>query len=222
MKTAPMLITARNIATLAVSMSFLSPSDCRAEFSAGDVALGAGQDLFVGSAMIGWSFTADLDITVIKLGYFDYGGDGFGEAHQVGIWNQGGQLLGSAVVQSSDALSNGFRYASTSGLSLSAGQSYVIAGFQSNEFDPFAIDGAASGGIVTNPAITFSGTRVSFASSFSQPIPGSGGVSSTAIGPNFVFTETVAISPVPEPGTALFGLALIGASMMHRRRSRSA
>ena len=214
--------TTKIVPALALGISLFLHAECRAGLSAVDVTPGGGQALFVGSGMIGWSFTANSNLTVTDLGYFDFGGDGLGEAHQVGIWDTGGLLLGSATVQSGDPLVGGFRYASTSGISLLAGQRYVVAGFQSDEADPFVVDGAALGGVASNPAITFGETRVSFVPIFSQPIPGSGGVNSAAVGPNLKFTETTTSVPVPEPGTALFGLALAGASAMHRRRSRAA
>ena len=209
----------RIVAALSVgACSLLSlPTTGVAGFAGINVPSSSSQTLFVGSAMVGWAFTANADLTVTELGYFDFGGDGLGESHQVGIWQDGGALLGSVTVQPDGTLSDGFRYASTSPISLISGQKYVVAGFQSAQSDPFAIDGAASGGFSVAPGLGYDGSRISFNSGFSRPSGYYTAVGSDVFGPNLKFAAAVG-SPVPEPGTALFSLGLIGAIALNRRR----
>ena len=51
----------------------------------------------------GWSFTLSSTITVTDLGYFDFGGNGLNDAHDVGIWTSTGTLMVSATVPAGTA-----------------------------------------------------------------------------------------------------------------------
>lgn len=51
----------------------------------------------------GTNFTVgDENISVTKLAYTDYAGDGLGGSHQVGLWDTSGTLLASVTIGSSD------------------------------------------------------------------------------------------------------------------------
>ena len=47
-----------------------------------------------GTWTLGWSFVVNSPISVTALGAFDADGDGLNVAHDVGIWDSGGQSPG--------------------------------------------------------------------------------------------------------------------------------
>jgi uncharacterized protein (TIGR03382 family) len=178
--------------------------------------------------MIGWCFTANVNLAIAELGYFDYGGNGLSESHRVGIWDEGGALLASADVLPGSPLDGSFRYVPIPSVSLVAGQTYVIGGFQSNQSNPISLDGARLGSVSILPEISFVESRVSFVPSFSQPQGGSvnvvsgaafSGGSTPVIGPNFKYSLNA--TAIPEPGTSLFAVALAAVGALQRRRARN-
>ena len=210
------------IAVAIGGISLSLPVGCIAGLSGLDVAPNARQAMLVGAATVGWSFTANSDLTVTELGYFDYGGNGLGEAHPVGIWDDTGNLLGSTTVQTNGTLIGGFRYASVPAIALESGRNYVIAGFQSNESLASRIDGLATGNFSAYAGITYGNSLMEFTPVFSRPGYDLINIGAPAIGPNFRATESATIAPVPEPGTAVCGFALAMVGLIGRRRSRGA
>jgi hypothetical protein len=75
---------------------------------------------------LGYEFKMSSTQTVSQLGYFDNGL--ITESHSVGIYAAGGTLLISATVSSTDPLTANFRYHSIAPITLTAGQTYFIAG----------------------------------------------------------------------------------------------
>jgi hypothetical protein len=77
---------------------------------------------------LGWSFTANSNVTVIGLGNFF--GNTFPQDQQVGLWDSGGNLLASTFVTNTDALlgSAPWRFAAITPVGLIAGQTYVVGG----------------------------------------------------------------------------------------------
>jgi hypothetical protein len=164
---------------------------------------------------LGWSFTVETEILVKELGVWDADGDGFGQSHQVGIWNEAGSLLGSTSVlagtatpaQGSPVAGGLFRFAAVSDILLSVGETYVIGALFDGD-DEFIFDASS---MSTASEVSFGETRFSgMDSGFSFPslnfalaghpeLEGRLGL----VGPNFTF--------VPEPSTAvLLGLGLLG------------
>ena len=82
----------------------------------------------VGSVTVGWEFTAQADLWVSELGFFDFGQDGLNISHDVGIWDQDQQLIVSATVSDGTAaqLIGEYRYASVTPVLLEAGHTFVI------------------------------------------------------------------------------------------------
>ena len=107
---------------------------------------------------LGWVFTTNSAVTVDALGYYDYQGDGFITPHTVGIFDSGGTLLISASLSAgtSDPLTGSFRYVSISPYTLTAGQTFVIAGTTEGPSDPWAYGNAPGSiqGFTVNPAIS--------------------------------------------------------------------
>ena len=161
---------------------------------------------------LGYEFKMNSTETVTQLGYFD---DGLmTQSHAVGIYTTAGTLLASTTVTTADALTANFRYHAIAPLTLSAGQTYVIAGV-SGVLDPYAFNPTA---LSTDPSVTFiSGDyRQSFTLEFPTTIDHFVGY----FGPNFIVR-----SAVPEPSTVcLLGIgatsSLVGA--WRRRTGRKA
>ncbi|MEJ2669697.1 MAG: DUF4082 domain-containing protein [Gammaproteobacteria bacterium] len=81
------------------------------------------------SAVVGWEFVANSDITVTSLGMWDEFEDGFNnDAPEVGLWTLNGDLLASTIVTSNDELIDGFRYSDISDVKLTGDTHYVVAG----------------------------------------------------------------------------------------------
>jgi PEP-CTERM motif/Domain of unknown function (DUF4082) len=169
----------------------------------------------------GWAFTPTVPISVTGLGLFDLGLDGLGLAHQVGLWDSGGNLLVSATVLAGTAapLESSFRYVSVSATSLVANTTYVIGAEYPG---PCCVDDLLADGINGNVAafdsrITPAGGRLSF-SLFAFPdlsdSPGQNG----RFGPNFIFNTNLA--SVPEPSSLfLLGAGLVAFAVWRRKHT---
>lgn len=85
----------------------------------------------------GFEFSPTTDLVVSALGFFDYLGDGLGEEHEVGIFDDTGLLLTSTNVHAgTDApLAKGFRYSPIAPLELEAGKDYTVAAFFATQAD---------------------------------------------------------------------------------------
>lgn len=59
---------------------------------------------------LGYSFTANQNLAVTSLGYYDSNRDGLATTHFVGIYDANQTLLGSAAVGGSSVLNGDFRY----------------------------------------------------------------------------------------------------------------
>ena len=109
---------------------------------------------------LGFVFTANTSFNVTSLGYYDYQGDGFLTAHEVGIFSSSGTLLASTTLAAgtSGVLGpNDFRYQAISPLALVAGDAYTIAGLSPNLSgnDPWIYGGPSeTTGFSFNPDIT--------------------------------------------------------------------
>lgn len=174
----------------------------------------------VGGGTIGWSFTVagidDLPLT--HLGYYDLNADGLGESHEVGVWDDEGELLISATVSPADTLLNSFRYTPLVGtFILDHGRTYVIGAYHTENVDNYlsSYGRAPLASYTLNPLIVYESGRISFGPDFVEPILDTGVIG--RFGPNFQF-----LAPAPEPGTALLlGLALAGFGATARLRVRT-
>ena len=138
----------------------------------------------------GWEFVALANIIVTDVGWLDHEDNGLTTAHEVGIFNDAGDLLTSGTVPSGtkSPLQNEFRYVAVDPTLLSAGSTYVIGGTTEAFQDEFR----ASAANVSYDAIDLTAARAEFGatslvfptSSFTSKAPG-------VFGPNFLF--------VPEP-----------------------
>lgn len=161
---------------------------------------------------VGWSFTANADVTVTDLGYFDHLDNGLAESHTVGLWTSGGTLLGSAIVNPASPLTDHFRWVGAPAINLLAGQSYVIGGTQSGTSDRTLGDTGDTTALSFASQITYKHNLYITGAGLLFPSKTDFSGNSGIFGPNFQFTPTA----VPEPGTALL-LALAGVTLVRRR-----
>ncbi|MEQ8316774.1 MAG: PEP-CTERM sorting domain-containing protein [Phycisphaerales bacterium] len=77
--------------------------------------------------VVGFRFTADVDMSVTDLGILSNDGDGaLDSPHMVGIWRNSDQaLLGSVMVMPSSTLIGDFRYEAVTPFNLVAGERYT-------------------------------------------------------------------------------------------------
>jgi hypothetical protein len=137
-------------------------------------------------------FTPARDIIIDSLGIFDYGEDGLGESHEVGIFESSGTLLASAVVPAGTVspLDNHFRYTDIVPTRLEAGQTYTVVTFFNTHED--MVGYADIEDLVVSPDISLPGfaARYVFQRVTGLQFPANWRHASSEfyIGPNFRFT----------------------------------
>jgi hypothetical protein len=153
-------------------------------------------------------FTANTDILVDALGYYDFLRDGFQFSHDVGIFDSLSQvLLASVTITSTDTVIGDFRYASITPLALEAGRSYLLVGHATqSSVDRLAFPDS----LRVDAAVTYEGYFYNFDSALTFPTLSSG---APAIGPNFNIL-------VPEPSTTQLGAAGVCGVFVRRVRRR--
>lgn len=171
---------------------------------------------------LGYSFTTGSAVggyQVNSLGVLDWGSDGLGLSHDVGIWTSTGVLVTSATVASGtvDPLAIGFRWTSASGV-LAANTTYVIGALYAyNDPDHLV-------GIIGSPpsatmaaGFTMGTSRVIEGTAYALTFP-----TATYVGG---FGPNAELTAVPEPTTMIAGALLLlpfGASTLRILRKRTA
>jgi hypothetical protein len=102
---------------------------------------------------LGYEFQVDTPTTIGSLGTFDYKGDGFAQAQQIGLWSTDGTLLASTFVDNSDPLEGFWRFRDITPVNLIVGQSYRLA---SQGGEPFAW---YTKGLTVNSQVTVIGDK---------------------------------------------------------------
>lgn len=174
---------------------------------------------------LGFSFTTSSALKVTALGYYDDGGNGLAQSHNVGIFNTLGALVGSATVAAGTAatLDGHFRYVAVTPFTLAAGQTYVAAATTGGSDDPWAYGsiGGSIAGFTANPAISIGANAALYHYQnddvLRMPSQHYSNYSVYA-GPNF---QTAA---VPEPASwamMISGFGMVGAMARSRRPKRA-
>ncbi len=160
----------------------------------------------------GFRFTPTININVTALGYYDANQDGLALAHPVAIYQYDTQTqLALATVDQASTLEGSFRWAPITPLRLTAGVSYLVAGYHpGNTNEDFAA--TPDDRNVTIPSqITYQGYTYVLGGSTVQFTTTPYRDNFTFFGPNFQFEHA------PEPVTfALTGIGLILLSVSGR------
>lgn len=159
----------------------------------------------------GWAFKPTTDIAVTSLGCFQYLVPGLSDL-QVGLWANGGQLLASASIATTNPLVNFTLYAAINQVFLNAGNTYQVGIYSSSGLGLYLITQNVDGSATLAPDIQLLGAATG---SPGLTYPGTVAANNTMLlGPNFQYRPVV-----PEP-SALALLSLGGLAMAAWRKAR--
>lgn len=166
---------------------------------------------------LGWTFTANNNVDVTALGYFDHDMAGLNSSHTVGLWTDTGTLLGSAVIPAGmggTAIGN-FWYTALGGpISLTAGDTYVIGG--TSGLDPYATNVS---NFTSDPNITFGSMRYETTGGpLAFPTNNAPFYDPAIFGPNFLLKTPGAGVPEPGPAVTLAGAGVAALVFIRKRR----
>jgi hypothetical protein len=173
-----------------------------------------GLDFTNGAWSLGWKFTVNNQIIVTSLGFYDDGGNGLTQSHDVGLYDTAGNLQGQVTVTNADPLIGHFRYHDLAApLTLPAGGDFIVTAETGSENYTWATTG-----FTVDPNINYIDDRFISSSTLAFPTNSSGFNGTDGnngwFGANFQFT------PVPEPTSfVLLGIGLVGL-LGYRWRSR--
>ena len=165
-------------------------------------------DSFYGSLagdVVGYRFEVTVPISVTHLGVWNDGS--FDADHEVGIWDDGMTLLGSATVTPGSAPTGDFLYEPVTSFMLMPGVVYTAgANYRSGDGDSYTSSPTT---VDTAPEVTVLNGVFPDAAELGFAFPGSDSTNLARIGPNFLF--------VPAPASlALLGLGGIVATRRRR------
>jgi len=169
-----------------------------------------------GNNTLGFDFTVGVQpIQVTALGLWDFGLGGFGYAHEVGLWNSSGVLLGSVLIPSGSAapLDGQFRYQNLSAaLTLFPGQRYVLgAHFAAGDTTDLLIVHYQGDQAIFDSAVIPG--RIRYYENAGFTFPSNDGLIGSEVGPNAIFTV------IPEPSVPILLLGCAALVTVSRRKA---
>lgn len=85
---------------------------------------------FIAALTHGWQFVPDEDMTITSLGWSDPEQDGMAHTHDVGLFHVNtAQPIVRTEIDGGNRLLNGYRYVDITPVQLTAGETYIIGGF---------------------------------------------------------------------------------------------
>lgn len=210
------LITAIGATCFTLIIQSITPANA-ASFTAVDFSAST-IDTTNGAWSLGFQFTTHKAVNITALGFYDDLKNDLTQTHDVGIFDDIGNLLIKGTVKPGDSLDGFFRYTAVQTTQLQAGRTFFIAattGSENYTFNPT--------GFSVNPNITFmsSAFRLSNTLLFPGAAPSNIQTSDANkgyFGPNFKADEVTA---VPTP-TLLPGLIGFGLGAWRRRKTEAA
>ncbi len=168
---------------------------------------------------VGSEFISNITADVIRLGIWDYNGDGLAGSHIVSLWDASGNLIVSATVGAGtvDPLIGGYRWVEVTA-PIVAGQHYsILAKYYGNGVNDYIQTGAS-----IDPAFTFvkdldtQGTSSYGGPYIPDPVPGNAEYTMVSDWNGASGTPTAWFGPnlqaIPEPATIIIWSLLGGAS----------
>jgi hypothetical protein len=205
MKIKLMAAVAAAAAAVALSANAGTPA---LTYTGGDAQLGNGP------FTLGWEFTTSQAFRVDALGAYDSGLDGLVESHDVGLWDNLGNLLASTTIASGTGatLVDNFRYNSIASVLIGPG-TYFVGALWLDGGDPNVFPG--QGATTTVAGLTYVQNGYATGGSLADPTQTSGEAAS-------YFGANLQVGNVPEPMTwalMLVGFGGMGAALRARRRA---
>jgi len=205
MKTKLLAAVAAVAASVALSAHAGTPA---LTYTGGDNILGNGP------FTLGWEFTTTQVFKVDGLGAYDSGLDGLVEDHDVGLWDNLGNLLASTTIAAGTGatLIDNFRYNSISSVVIGPG-TYFVGALWLDGNDPNVFPG--QGTTSTVAGLTYVQNGFAPGGSLADP------TGSTGEGASY-FGANLTVGNVPEPMTwalMLVGFGGMGVALRARRRA---
>jgi hypothetical protein len=178
-------------------------------------------DFTNGSWSLGYKFSVTANVVVTALGFYDANGAPLKESHQVGIYDDSGQLLVSTTVSNADALDGHFRYHDFPGIVLQGGHTYYVAAVTGSDNYTWSPTGAYS-----DPRVQYLSDAFIRSSTLAFPTDSVGYTSLSQVGwfgANFKLagaTTQGGTAGAPEPSSSLLlglGVLVLGGCAWRRR-----
>ena len=187
----------KRLAQILVSLAFAwSSADAQSSFEAISRYTAGSVNAFT-TGTGGWIFQPQVDMSVTNLGCLQGLVSTYGPVN-IGLWaDQGGVLLASTVIQPTNTLFNGTRYATISPVPLSSGHLYRIGAYAPGGLSLNLIGPPPDydGSVTLSPYVSLVGSAL-ITNGFM--FPSSSGPSGTLLlGANFRFSANVVYSPPP-------------------------
>jgi len=170
---------------------------------------------FNGNWTLGYEFTANSNMNLTHLGFFDWNQDGLAQNHQIGIWDTAGNLLSTATVGNADPLTGFFRYTPIAPLTLTAGQNYII-GASNYRIDQAVRSDLGGINLLVSPDISIVDGR--WGNGANLGFPGNSTSDPSIFYPTVSFQYTIAVAEPASGMALLFAVTVVAV----RRRRRDA
>jgi len=162
------------------------------------------------NSTVGWAFSSSQNLVITSLGGLLASSipQSSGPV-SIGLWSVEGTLLSSAVIGNNSVTINGSLYQSVSPISITAGNTYIIAAGSSGWYDFAGLPDSQA-----QSPLNYLGVAAETGSGFSLPM-----IYPASSDANEIYGATFLFQPVPEP--APFELAAVGGLWFAWRRGKS-